>query len=412
MGSFRKACFVAALAALALVPSADALNRQRVGVLQSPSYAKLHDRKVTTIVIHVAETSFWGTVRTLTDPDRPASAHFVVSQEGEVVRLVDPNDVAWHAGNKAVNESSIGIEHEGFTYVRGSLTTTEIDSSARLVAYLAIRYGIPIDRKHLIGHDEVPDPLHPGLRGGADHHTDPGPYWDWDRYLDLVRAYAEAPEQPRFQRVLASARPSRPERRIACFTRSLHSSTIASGQTVAGLVDWRAKACGRALNRVDFLVDGKLLWADRERPFAFAGGRGWNTTGLADGWHRLSLRAYGPDGYRIRRDLRVRVENPVYALDVSGLAAGQTLVHDTVFGVAPTAATRRVELRLDGRTVAVQTAAPFSFDWDPVDAAPGAHELELRARAWDGRTATTTLPLEVEHPLASPAAAALLSDLS
>jgi hypothetical protein len=97
---------------------------------------------------------------------------------------------------------------------------------------------------------------------------------------------------------------------------------------------------------------------------------------------------------------------------VSGLAAGQTLVHDAVFGVEPTAATRRVELRLDGKTVAVQTAAPFSFDWDPVDAAPGSHELELRARAWDGRTATAALQLEVEHPLASPAAAALLSGLS
>ena len=37
-------------------------------------------------------------------------------------------------------------------------------SSAQLSAYLAIKYLIPIDRKHFIGHNEVPDPNHPGIR--------------------------------------------------------------------------------------------------------------------------------------------------------------------------------------------------------------------------------------------------------
>ena len=37
-----------------------------------------------------------------------------------------------------------------------------------------------MDRKHIIGHVEVP---------GTDH-TDPGPHWDWDRYMRLVREAA------------------------------------------------------------------------------------------------------------------------------------------------------------------------------------------------------------------------------
>lgn len=415
MGSVRRAALVAALAALlaaaAAAADASALTRQRVGVLPSANFTPAHGRRVTTIVIHVAETSFWGTVRTLRDPQREASAHFVVSHDGELAQLVDPDDVAWHAGNHDVNEHSIGIEHEGFSYVRGSITPAELDASARLVAYLAARYGIPLDRRHVIGHDEVPDPNDRRLAGGADHHTDPGPYWPWAEYMQLVRQYAQSPEAPVFQRV-RSTRPSLPVRRVACFGRSVHSTTIAAGQTVTGLVPWDALACGRSLSRVDFLVDGRLLWAAKRRPFRFARGRGWNTTGLLDGWHRLTLRAHGPFGYRIRRDLRVRVENRLYEAPLAGLEAGRPVAAETALWVRPTAATERVELRVDGRPVAVETAAPFTFDWDPSDLAAGRHELQVAAQAWDGRTAETTVAVEVAHPLVDPAVAQLLASVS
>ena len=45
------------------------------------------------------------------------------------------------------------------------------------------RYGIPVDREHIIGHVEVP---------GTDH-TDPGPGWDWKKYLRLVEEATKAP---------------------------------------------------------------------------------------------------------------------------------------------------------------------------------------------------------------------------
>lgn len=46
-------------------------------------------------------------------------------------------------------------------------------SSAALTAHLADTYGMPKDRTHIVGHNEVP---------GATH-TDPGQYWDWDHYI-------------------------------------------------------------------------------------------------------------------------------------------------------------------------------------------------------------------------------------
>jgi hypothetical protein len=68
------------------------------------------------------------------------------------------------------------------------------DASAALAASICSRWGVPLDRNHVIGHAEVPDPNNPGLYGGVDHHTDPGPYWDWTYYMN--KAVADAGTLP------------------------------------------------------------------------------------------------------------------------------------------------------------------------------------------------------------------------
>ena len=60
----------------------------------------------------MTEGSFFGTVAWLRDPRAHASANFVVGRDGKVQELVPLHDIAWHAGNWAVNERSIGIENE------------------------------------------------------------------------------------------------------------------------------------------------------------------------------------------------------------------------------------------------------------------------------------------------------------
>jgi N-acetyl-anhydromuramyl-L-alanine amidase AmpD len=95
--------------------------------------------------------------------------------------MVREGDVAYHAGNRAWNERSIGIEHEGFVDRPDRwFTDVAYRSCARLCAAICTRHGIPVDREHIVGHYEVP---------GTDH-TDPGPFWDSDRYLRLVQAAA------------------------------------------------------------------------------------------------------------------------------------------------------------------------------------------------------------------------------
>ncbi len=148
---------------------------------------------ITTVVIHTTEGSYGGTLSWFRNSASHATAHYVVrSSDGDITQMVREKDEAWHSGNGVVNDTSIGIEHEAWTNVCYWLTDALYRSSAQLSAYLAIKYLIPIDRKHFIGHNEVPDPNHPGQFGGFAHHTDPGSCWDWSKYMALIRDFAGA----------------------------------------------------------------------------------------------------------------------------------------------------------------------------------------------------------------------------
>lgn len=136
------------------------------------------DYGIDRLVIHVTQGSFRSAVRVFQDPGHGAAAHYIVGKDGHVAQMIRELDVAFHAGNRSYNEHSVGIEHEGFVDRPQDFTPEMYASSARLAAAICGRYGIPVDREHIVGHVEVP---------GADH-TDPGPHWDWDRYIKLVRA--------------------------------------------------------------------------------------------------------------------------------------------------------------------------------------------------------------------------------
>jgi N-acetyl-anhydromuramyl-L-alanine amidase AmpD len=144
---------------------------------------------ITRLIIHVAEGGWASTYDWFRNPRAEASANYVVSPTGRVAQMVPDRDIAWHAGNWAYNASSIGIEHAGFTN-RTRFPDAEYRGSARLAGWLARTFLIPPDRRHVIGHSQVPDPNHPGQWGGVDHHTDPGRTWSWPRYMAYLRAYA------------------------------------------------------------------------------------------------------------------------------------------------------------------------------------------------------------------------------
>ncbi|MEV5602597.1 peptidoglycan recognition family protein [Streptomyces sp. NPDC052299] len=133
------------------------------------------------VIIHVTQETFSETVSIFQNPAKQVSAHYVVrSGDGYVNQMVREKDVAWHAGNWDYNTRSIGIEHEGWVDQPAYFTDSMYEQSALLTANICDRYNIPKDRAHILGHAEVP---------GTDH-TDPGPHWDWVRYIRLVNLLA------------------------------------------------------------------------------------------------------------------------------------------------------------------------------------------------------------------------------
>ncbi|WHM30650.1 N-acetylmuramoyl-L-alanine amidase [Streptomyces sp. BPPL-273] len=144
------------------------------------------DFGVDMVIVHVTQGSFDSAVKAFQDPGHQAATHYIVGQDGAVTQMIRELDVAYHAGNREYNERSVGIEHEGFVDRPQDFTDAMYAASARLTARICARYGIPLDREHIIGHVEVP---------GTDH-TDPGPHWDWDRYMKLVRRAATSRPSP------------------------------------------------------------------------------------------------------------------------------------------------------------------------------------------------------------------------
>jgi hypothetical protein len=342
------------------------------------NFTKAHraPHSIDRIVVHVTEGAFWGSVRWLKSPRAHASSHFVVSRRGKVVQLVHLSDIAWHAGNWNVNVRSIGIEHEGFTYGPAGFTDAQYRHSAQLTAWIARRSLMPIDRAHIIGHHEVPGPS--GGRGGASHHTDPGPRWNWNRYLALVRSYALPGRQ------------------------KLSVTTWLPSGPLRGVVPWRAPTTG-GVRRVEFVVDGRVAWTDRQAPFAFRNGRGLNTTGLRNGTHVFELRAYG-DG--TRHDITRRyvvVANREFTLTSAG-ARPWTRVRGTVrLRVrAHGAKADRVVFTVDGRRLGLDRTPPFAFRWNAERARRGKHVLEVVATAADGRVARIRIPLVSGPPATKP----------
>ncbi|EYT81671.1 hypothetical protein CF54_18095 [Streptomyces sp. Tu 6176] len=143
--------------------------------------------EINSIVIHDTEGTYDSALNVFQNPASYASTNYLIrASDGQVTQVVENKNESWHAGNKSVNMHSIGVEHEGYAVKKGSwYTEPEYESSATLVKYLAAEYGIPLDREHILGHDEIPGVLDANVKS---QHWDPGPFWDWNHYMQLLGA--------------------------------------------------------------------------------------------------------------------------------------------------------------------------------------------------------------------------------
>lgn len=383
----RRLAFLVA-ACLVVVPATRALAALHVPFQPAnPHNYSHHPRRASAIrllVVHVTEGTFASAVAWFQNPHAHVSAHFVVSRDGAVTQMVPLSRVAWHAGNAWVNAHSIGIENEGYTGVDSTFTDAEYRASAELSATVLRRYLLPIDRRHLIGHAEVPDPSHPGLFGGYAHHTDPGRYWDWRRFLAYTQSYAHGVTPPPLPFDVATA-------------------GVAFGTTVHGAVPWGAVTSGKDADHVDFLVDGKVRDTERASPYLY-GATSWDTTHEPNGRHVLTLRAVARDGSVARTSTVVTVANPAIRITAVSVYENQKLAGQVHVEAAVRGTPIRVEFLVDGVVRDIEAAAPYILggatgSWDTTKEANGPHTLFVRAIGPNEKPAATrTIHVVVANP--------------
>ncbi|MCF2869989.1 N-acetylmuramoyl-L-alanine amidase [Octadecabacter sp. G9-8] len=142
---------------------------------RSPNFGPRRDGAVPDIIVlHYTAMPDWRAARDwLCNPDAQVSAHYILSEQGDVVQLVDEDQRAWHAGAGSwgditdVNSRSIGIElnNDGYSPFAAPL----MDGLERLLPQIMDRWAIPAHR--VIAHSD----LAPGRK------IDPGARFDWVR---------------------------------------------------------------------------------------------------------------------------------------------------------------------------------------------------------------------------------------
>lgn len=169
--ALMRTCLIAVLLALAL--AACAPMPQRAGIptewQASPNF---NERKPNFVILHhTSDDTVEQALRSLSDPLRSVSAHYLIARDGRIIQLVDERARAWHAGESKwgadtdLNSASLGIEldNNGFE----PFPDAQISALLRLLADIKERYHIP--SANFLGHADVA----PGRK------VDPSRYFPW-----------------------------------------------------------------------------------------------------------------------------------------------------------------------------------------------------------------------------------------
>ena len=146
----------------------------------SPNFnrKKRSKNSIKIIVIHyTGMQSERESVSRLCNPKSKVSSHFVISQNGRVYRLVQDNQIAWHAGKscwgkyKNLNKTSIGIElvNKGHRFGYTNFKKKQLLSLIKICKSLIKKYKIK--KRNVVGHSDIA-PL---------RKIDPGEKFPWKR---------------------------------------------------------------------------------------------------------------------------------------------------------------------------------------------------------------------------------------
>jgi len=136
----------------------------KVKILKSPNYsAKIRkSHKIKFIIIHyTGMQSEDESVERLIDEKSKVSAHYLINKKGQVVKMVDDNKIAWHAGKSRwknfinLNSQSIGIElvNRGHRLGYENFSKKQTNKLILLCEFLIKKYKIK--QANVLGHSDI-----------------------------------------------------------------------------------------------------------------------------------------------------------------------------------------------------------------------------------------------------------------
>ncbi len=142
----------------------------------SPNFDE-RDQAVSMLVLHYTGMEDGASaIERLCDPEARVSCHYLVDEDGRVLRMVPEDKRAWHAGQSYwrgmhhVNDVSIGIEivNPGHEHGYRPFTQPQMDALLPLVAAIVRRHQVP--KANVVGHSDI----------APARKQDPGELFDWE----------------------------------------------------------------------------------------------------------------------------------------------------------------------------------------------------------------------------------------
>src|SRR4028119_990772 len=124
----------------------------------SPNFDE-RDKPISILVLHyTGMKDAASAIDRLRDPESRVSCHYLVAEDGQILRMVPEEKRAWHAGdsswrgNQRINSASIGIEivNPGHDLGYPPFPDEQIEAVIRLVADIKQRYNST--RGNVVGH--------------------------------------------------------------------------------------------------------------------------------------------------------------------------------------------------------------------------------------------------------------------
>jgi len=146
----------------------------------SPNFSRKlrKNRDIKFIVIHyTGMQSKIASIKRLLSPRHKVSCHYLIDRKGQVLRMVDENKVAWHAGKSKwknfnnLNKNSIGIElvNKGHEFGYERFTNSQINELIKLC--LNLKKKFKIKNSNILGHSDI-SPM---------RKQDPGEKFPWKK---------------------------------------------------------------------------------------------------------------------------------------------------------------------------------------------------------------------------------------